>query len=254
MFWRDEPPPKRSSVLWAGSEVWDLYLDTASNGLARLGQAPTWEAHATPAQGASAGMKRLRAQARGWASPRVRVWLSGALAKPFVLTPVTGLKGKLEAQAMAQAMVREATGLEPGCDVCLDSVPKSAPALSVAIPSDLGQEIAGTAKALRVTIKSLRPWWAGALGEALASDARLELFAAQDTEAVTVLVAKENVWLSANTYTPNPNGAQLEALVTRRLFADGVETKAACRVRLDATLGNPSFWPKCRPLTSFADE
>jgi hypothetical protein len=199
-------------------------------------------------------MKRLCTKGRGWAQPRVRVWLSGALARPFVLTPVAGLKGKVEARAMALAMAQEATGLEPGCDVCLDSVPKSAPALSVVTPSELRLEIAGIAKALRVNIESLRPWWAGALGEALASDARLELFAAQDTEAVTVLVAKENVWLSANTYTPNPNGVQLEALVTRRLFADGVETKAACRVRLDATLGNPSFWPKCRPLTSFSDE
>jgi hypothetical protein len=199
-------------------------------------------------------MKRLCAKGRGWARPRVRVWLSGALARPFVLAPVDGLKGKVEAQAMAVARAQEVTGLEPGCDVCLDSVPKSAPALSVATPSELRLEIVGTAKALRVNIESLRPWWAGALGKVLVGDSGLEFFAAQDTEAVTVLVAKENVWLSANTYTPNPNGAQLEALVTRRLFADGVETKAACRVRLDAILGNPSFWPKCRPLTSFADE
>jgi hypothetical protein len=236
--------------------MWDLYLDSVSNGLARQGQPPIWEPHPNPAQGVVNGMTRLRAQQRGWLRPRVRVWLSGALARPFVMAQVAGLKGRPEAMALAAATASGATGLEPepAPEIWLDGLPLTGPVVSVAMPRNLHQSVLDAAIASRVKLESLRPWWSAALSDALMQERDIELFAAQDTEAVTVLVAKDNAWLAADTYTPSPAGAQLEALVTRRLFASGVGPDAARRVRLDASASASTTWRTPRPATSFVDE
>jgi hypothetical protein len=254
MFWRDEPPRKKSSVLWAGSEVWDLYLGVASHGLARSGQACAWAAHDTAVAGVATALRSLRAQHAAWVPPRIRVWLSGSLARPFVLAPVAGLKGQSEGVAIAKAMAAEATGLDSDCEVWLAGTPLSAAVVSVAMPRQLRYAVVAAAQAENVRLHSLRPWWCAALTDVLNEDAATALFAAQDTDAVTVLTAQGNEWLSADTYAPVPAGAELEALITRRLFATGGEFAAARRVRLSKSLAALPNWASAQTVLSFAEE
>jgi hypothetical protein len=196
---------------------------------------------------------QLRAQRRRWRSTRMRVWLSAALARPFVMTQVAGLKGMQEAQAMATEMAKGATGLETDCAVWLSQTPAVGSALCVAMSRSLQQEILASVKATRISLLSLRPWWALALDEILTAQAGTELFAAQDSDAVAVLVAKDGTWLSADTYAPKPEAQQLEALVTRRLFASTVSADKACRVRLnELSAANKQPWPAAEAVSSFA--
>jgi hypothetical protein len=240
-------------VLWAGSEVCDLYLGSASSGLAQPGQLPNWQAHTDVAQGFTQRLGELRGQRRRWRRTRLRVWLSAALVRPFVMTQVAGLKGTREVQAMAKEMAAAATGLETDCEVWLSQSLAVGSALCVALPADIRQAILASAKTEGVTLFSLRPWWAAALNETLTQQAGIELFAALDSDALTVLMAKDGAWLSADSYTPRPEPLQLDALVTRLMFASTVDSDKACRVRLNELArsgGQP--WPMGERVSAFA--
>ena len=238
---------------WAGSEPWDLYLGATSGGVARCGQDAVWKDHATVAAGVAALFERVTVRRRRWLRPEVRIWLSGSLARPFVFEPPDGLKNAAEAHALAQARAGDATGLAGPCAVWLSQAAVGQAQLAVALDMAGRSALMSAAELAKVKVVSIRPWWAQALNQALARQPDLALLAAEDSEALTLLVCRGDVWVAADAYAPKPMQAELEPLVKRRLFAADLADVAACRVRLDGTAlaDSAQAWPAAALLPSF---
>jgi hypothetical protein len=96
---------------------------------------------------------------------RVRVAVSGAICRPFVLPDVDGATGEGDWTAIAASMVEDATGLPADSRVWLDAG-QASPRLAVAIDAAWLRGL----EALGARIESVRPWWALAI-EAVSMDA-----------------------------------------------------------------------------------
>ena len=243
---------------WAGSEPWDLYLGVDACGLARAaykpGNTPAWQMHTDVEQSIVSAVKEIRARHGRWRRPRVRVWLSGALARPFVVEAVAGLKSLVEAQALAAAMASDATGLEGECEVWLSALPRNDRALAVAMTLPLHQAIVSAARQARVTLACIRPWWARALNETLAQSPDVELFAAEDSDAMVVIGAQGHAWSVAAAYAPKPAPRQHESLISRRVLAQGIAPSSIARVRMQpSVMSGIGAWPPAAALRSFEE-
>jgi hypothetical protein len=71
--------------------VWDVYLGMREVAWARRGANAVCEAHGSVGAGLEACFAQIGKHRARWVAPRVRVWLSGALARPFLCGPVAGL-------------------------------------------------------------------------------------------------------------------------------------------------------------------
>jgi len=219
----------------AGPERWSLYLGTGLSGLARDGSAPEWLPHADVAEAFLGRAKHVAQSSRSWRRPHLAVWLSGDLARPFLMQPVEGMTSLSEAEALAGAQASGATGIQAS-SVWLEAVPQRWPSMVVAMPADCRRRILGSAKELGVHVASIRPWWARALQQAIAEPDHLDVLAAEDSDALILLVADANQWLSADAYIPKPPRQELASLLARRAFACGANVASARR----ACLKSPS--------------
>ena len=170
----------------------------------------------------------------------MRVWLSGALARPFVCGPVQGLKRWGEAELLAQATVSEATGLDGPCEVSLDAWPHPLPTLVVAMDRSLIATILDAARNAGVRIVSVRPWWAGVLERRAAS--KSPLLAARDTDALTVLAARDDAWSLAHSCLPRPDESRSKALLDRLTMAADVGHGPASHADI-APDAHSGLWP-----------
>ncbi len=227
--------------MWsAGSERWDLYLGRATSALALQGGQPDWQPHADPQTALPQRLKQLVQRRQGWRRPTLSVWLSGDLARPFVLQPVAGLAAGAEAQALAETAAPATTGVPAPCAVWLSAAPQHKAAVAVAMPAPLRELILSQGQQARVRIASIRPWWALAQKQLLAGHPGFELLVLEDTDAVVLLLSNGSGWLTAEAYTPKPvHAAQRQALLTRRAFAAGVPPEAMCA----ASLPDPQTTP-----------
>jgi hypothetical protein len=226
----------------AGSERWDLYLGRSDSAVALRGAQtqPDWQAHADPETALVARMKQVAQHHKGWRRPVVSVWLSGDLARPFVLQPVAGLATGAEALALAASAAPAATGVSAPCAVWLSAAPQQQTTIAVAMPAALRDLILLQGKAARVRIAGVRPWWALAQKQLLAGQPTLELLALEDTDAVVLLAGNASGWLAAEAYAPKPQqAAERQALLTRRAFAAGVESAAMRAASLPDPLSAP---------------
>lgn len=204
---------------WGGEQV-DAYV--ASDGIC------VWRAGHPLSHGrAGAGLPRLdRAlEAAGLTRRRwptrvgVRVWLSGALAKPFLLRHVAGLKSRPEATAVAAARAAQEDGWAGEVDVWLDSLPTQRPALAVAVRSELVHALQRDAGRVAARVVSLRPWWTLALEAEREKLADIDAIAVEDSDSLVFLASDSESWHEAVTYEPRPAGAQAEAAVQRLVLA-----------------------------------
>lgn len=139
---------------------------------------------------------QLPTQARGG----VRLWLSGALCRPFVLAPVEGLKHGREAMEVARSQVAAATGLAEGpWEVWVDRFQPGAPIVGAAMAQPLHGALLHLANEVpgRRTWRSIRPWWAEVLRNRAASGSALSI---QDTDSVTWLAGRGDTMEAAATY------------------------------------------------------
>lgn len=224
---------------WVGSEPVDVYLGLADGGFAVGGQPVAWAAHGDAAQWFAEARKHLRSR---WRKPRVRVWLSGALARPFVWGPVQGLASWQEVELAAQNAAPDATGLAGPCVVSVDEWPAS-PVLVVAVEANTCAGIIDGARRAGVHVQSIRPWWAGALDRRLLAEPSTPVFAASDTDALTVLTTSDDGWQAAHSVLPLPGAGQAEPLLDRLLLGVDLERSAMRHARLvrEASTG---AWPR----------
>ena len=232
---------------WAGTEPFDLYLGSRQAGLAKGGEPLGWAEHdglaAATVHWASVASGSQR---RGLRRPAMRVWLSGALARPFLCGPVQGLKRWGEAELLAQATVSEATGLDGPCEVVLEDWPGNAAAMAVASPADGIASIVAAVRDAKCRVLSLRPWWTGALHRALQDHRDARMLVAVESDAVTILSGQHGRWDSASTFAPAPPAPQLEQLLARKLMATAIGAELRVLAQADASALGGAMWPAVR--------
>lgn len=215
--------------MWsAGSDVFDVYLGLAIGGVVRGSERAVWQTHAT----LDAGLGVLFAHARQQARKPVRVWLSGALARPFLCGPVQGLKRWSEVTAVAEAMAPDSTGLAAPCAVQVEAWPSPHAALAVAIDPLMQQAIEAAAREHGLTLQSLRPWWAAAFNQVLATTPSARLVAVVDSDALTLLGGDDERVHTASAYVPRPSDEQAGQSIARLALTAGVDAAQVVRVRL----------------------
>lgn len=223
--------------MWSvGSEPVDVYLGANEGAVAMAGAPAAWCREADVAAAATRAMGEARAKRgrQGWSRPRVRVWLSGALARPFVWGPVQGLVRWREVELAAGAAASQANGLTGPCAVSLDEWRCNSAALVVAMEQDVRAAIIGAAKAAGLRVTSLRPWWARVVEQ----HANAPVLTVRDTDALTVLAARDAAWQLAHSYVPQPRVEQTQALLDRLMLASGIDGA----VTQHADLANDSMW------------
>jgi hypothetical protein len=242
-------------VSWVGSDTWDVYLGIGEAGLRHAQHRPTWHPHESPQAGLAAQLERIKARTRGrrLLRARVRILLSGALARPFLLQLPDGLRNEAEARALGEALAPEATGLTAPCNLWLSSTRAGETCLAVAMEQALRTTLLELPPAMKFRVASIRPWWAHALDRANLRSPGFGLFAARDSDSLTLLGCADERWNGADSYAPRPADAQIESLITRRVFSAGLAEQSICRVRLDVGRAQAArLWPGARAVNSFA--
>jgi len=221
-------------VSWAGSEVAQVYLGRQTAGvvdpLATASAGTVWMAGDSVEDCWRRAIESL--VPKKWRKRRIDLVLSGALARPFMMAPVAGLRSWREAEQVAASLAPDATGLMGPCEVWLGDWSPNRPSLVVAIDIGVRQLIEATARELGVRLAGLRPWWATALRQASQQTPATRLLAAEDTDALTVLTGENEGFGSATTYAPCPHPDQIGALFARLGLASGVEPDRAVRATL----------------------
>ena len=225
--------------MWlAGSELVDVYLGETAAAVMTAGESgETDAAHwlaATSVDEAWGLVAQHMAGTDGNRRPgrRVRLWLSGALARPFMFGPVAGLRRWAEANDVAASMASDATGLIGPCAIWLDDWRPDAPCLAVAMNRSLLDAIETSAAEHGLRIASIRPWWTAVLGAALQTPEAPRCLTIEDSDALVLLSGSELMFGTAVAYAPRPDAQQTEALLARGLLAAGIERTQASRASL----------------------
>lgn len=233
---------------WAGFDVLDVYLGSDKGALVRAVGPVVWRDHARAEVGLSDLLKGVAGTRRMWPAPRVRLWLSGGLARPFVFEPPVGLKNAAELLKLARARAAQASGLTPPCEVCLSDTTVGHRQLAVVLNGDLHQALVAVASKTGARLISVQPWWARVQYKVLREQPELQALTVVDTDSVTMLAATQSEWVAAQSYVPTPEGPQLQALVVRFLLSSNCAKSQSARVSLDAAAAaNGSLvWPWAR--------
>ena len=214
-------------MLWAGSDHWDLFVGRDSLGYAQLGAMPTWHPHQNLHASLADVLRTIQMQRSGWRRPRVRLWLSGALARPFVLVRPVGIKSDAELKLLAQAQAGRITDLLGPAALWLSNPGKSGLTLVAAMDLAVRDALVEAASKAGVRLQSMRPLWASLLIEVVSTTRSVQLLAAEDPDALTVIVSQDEQWVTADSYVPRPEQAPRQALVARRMIAANVPVEAA---------------------------
>ena len=222
-------------MLWAGSEPSQIYLGQTRVGVWSTSSPDVgvqWLSAESAQDGWARGIERLRQDGQP-KRQRVKVWLSGALARPFVFEPVQGLRRWSEALQVAAGLAPDATGLEGPCEVWLDDWAPGKSCIAVAVDRGLRELIESSAKTEKLRLTAIRPWWAEALREVVRAEASTTgLLAVEEVDALTVLSGDGGVLAAASCYSPRPDSTQTEALLTRALMAANVMSANGRRASL----------------------
>jgi hypothetical protein len=210
-------------VWWAGSRVHDVYLGTRGVAVCLGGQVLLARS-AEGFDGALAFFNEWLETERK--RPRLRIWFSGGVCRPFIVPAVEGVKANAERMKIARALAPQQTGLSGDCQVWLERRSADEAFVAVAIErARLTQFEKVVASSMhKVQVVSARPWWGEVLQHARGCDPALAALGIQDCDSMTVLVGRGDTYELASTYSPITNEDAGRAALTRALVAgDGNE-------------------------------
>ena len=219
------------------------FLGLTKVALASAGHPAQW--HPLPA--AADPVTTLLQQATQ-AQPRPRdlhVWLSGALARPFIAGPLSGLRRWDEAQTVLAAMAPDATGLAGPCAVWVAGPVHREASVVVAVPLALLDSLHQQARAQALRLRSIRPWWSAALDAGLAQAPAAQLLVLDDGEALTSLQGQGGTCSHAATQWPAPDAAQRAGWMARLMAGRNLAAPHTGTVCIGSPQGVP--W---QPLAS----
>ncbi len=175
-------------MLWARSELMEVYLSERLLGLKLPGgQGSRW-IDIVDVNSAIAHLEQSIVSEDLASVGYVRVWLSSALSRPFLVPAVAGARSKREANALAIAMASEATGMDGTPRIWLDRWRADVSTMAVAMPETVWSALQGLVAGRRawragaprrrrvreLDIASVRPWWNFPLDELLAQKSSAE--------------------------------------------------------------------------------
>lgn len=213
---------------WAGSSRLDLYLGVRRVGLCRGDELLAVRASEDFAGALSAGSEALRTH--GQKDP-VRIWLSGALCRPFIVPAGLGAKGANELLAAAKAMVPAKLGWADDCELRLEAGKREESRLAIAVPRSTLDTINQNIRPI-TRIASIRPWWASVLEGQLAGDETPTALGIHDGDALTVLAGSGDGFSLALTYAPIADEVSARAAWSRSILNDAVPDGPNALIRL----------------------
>lgn len=221
---------------WAGSESVDAFLGASTLGVVSGTEDPRWADVGSAVDGANLLMKQLgeRRASSGGRKQRVRIWLSGSLARPFLLPVTPGLRSASDALKVAESLCHEQTGLAAECRVWLDDWVDGKACLAVAVEQALVEAVETQARQASVAIRSMRPWWALTLAEVLKMPSVPAMLAVDDGEALTIVGGEGEEFSVAAGYA-RPDREQAKATAVRAAFAGNLVGKPSALVTRSAT-------------------
>lgn len=243
----------------------DLYVGKHTCGL-RVGTEtpPIWLHGQEPAVAVQCLLQPLQRK-QTWFGPRLRVWLAGSLARPFMMQPVAGLQSRAEVDLLVAQAAREA-GMDWSEPVfwLSDSLLRQS---TVAVASDRGQlrQLLGAVEEAGLRAKQISPWWRLALDETLRLSKSCEVLLVEDTDGLAWLHSRGGNWSAADYRAYRTRGRdgttgahalamqppasdladpEQEAWIARRAFAAGIEPTSVRHVALDADAPQAAAgWP-----------
>jgi hypothetical protein len=143
---------------------------------------------------------------------RLRLWLGGALARPFMLAAVAGVRDRSEALSMAQALAPQHTGLGAPCQVWLDEWRPERDCLAVAVERPLLDLITAQANLHQIRLCAISPSWNAVLTQTLVNHTSA-LLAVHEKAALTLLKVSDQGAVRAG--FANPSVDRVDAHVQR---------------------------------------
>ncbi len=219
--------------MWSvGSKALDVYLGTRALVIGR-GVELLHSAGVTEFEEALEALKAwLEAFTPG---QKLRVWLSGALCRPFIVPAVDGVSTRDELNRVALALAPQQTGLVGACRVWVDVGPRGTPLAAVAVPQDVIDRLYATlaaAKGRRVVV-SIRPWWSEVLRHVLAQRPATPAISVQDCDSLTFLVGSGGRFESVATYSPITDHETARSALARALLSADIGPGEEVRCRLE---------------------
>lgn len=197
--------------------------------------AAPWLAPMGMAAGAALCLGLALGSARRIWRPSVRVWLSSALARPFLIGPTKGLASWAEAQALGRSAALSGTGFAKECVVRVEAWPGEERVLATAVERDTLETIVGAVRAKGGRLVSLRPAWAAPLSGAIERSKKNVVVAFEDGDGVTFLAEHHDELKLAMTVQPRPSQDRVIALLSRVALSHEIELSSLVWHR---------FWPE----------
>lgn len=230
---------------WGGTEIQQLYVARGRCGLRQSDGSCQWLDGPLNVEGLTLALREGGASRRlGRPRNGLRVWLSGFHARPFLMAKVDGVTSHVELQALARAQVAEATGLDEACRLWLQEPPAAGDTLVVAMPEALLAALQSAVHQSGMKLRSVRPWWAGALDEQLERGESPCIFVAEEHDAYTLLATEEGAWTVAETSLPAADPLQVDDWVRRLAVGMSAAVDQVARVKaVPQSIGGAGFWP-----------
>lgn len=227
------------------SAVQDIYIGTRA--VACSGQGG-WH---DQANGLDDALLRLTARLQATPArifrPAVRLWLSGALCRPFIWVAPAGLADHTEFENVARSLAPAQLGIEGPCAVWAEELAHSAAPSAQAMPPRLvvGMSQPALDQCLAVLHRARRrpvavvPWWAGVLNAALCRSgvALPELLGVRDCDSLTVLAGSAGQFALASTAAPLADPASARAAWMRASVTHAATPGHVLRVQFAPELG-----------------
>lgn len=242
--------------MWsAGSSLAHVYVGHSIAGVSRTVAGAdadrAWMPCASALQGWQLAAEML-SSGNGLRRPRIRLWLSGGLARPFLFGPVEGLTRWAEAVEVAANLAPDSTGMAGPCLVWLDAWQAGHACVAVAMQQQLRDGIESVAKRHRLRLAGLRPWWAAVLDSAVeSSEQACRLLAVDEPDSLTILSGSEAALDSASSHVPAPAPEFLRSALTRRTLAEGIGADQVRVARLLRPDESASIGPESDPKAPF---
>lgn len=217
-----------------GSRTLDVYVAEGHAGLSQGREVLLWQ----PCHDLLSGIEMALEAAINIPDRRrigrvaVNFWLSGKLARPFMLEPVQGIKRWQEVMTMATACAAQATGLEGSCIVDVNEWTGSRPAIATAVQERIRDSVHELAAERRLHVRAIRPWWQAAANESGGRMASIRLSALTDTESSVILESDGERFCVAALYVPALDEQQADNLLRRLAFSSNQDGAALASIRI----------------------
>ena len=148
----------------------------------------------------------------------IALWLSGGLARPFMLPRVAGVRSEAERAQLVSAIAMERTGMAGALRVWTDSGKGRDNIVAVAMQESVLVNIHKAWPGFRF-VRSVRPYWADVLRWSAAADPTPRALSVQDCDCVTMVFGANRQIAAVSTMTGIEDRDGAEAVIARTMVA-----------------------------------